>query len=457
MEEILSKWEDIIESIRIEHSLTDISYNTWITPLKVNSINNNTVYIQIPKELGQSISYYNAKFLIAFKVAVNEALGSKIGEQLDIEFISESDIKNNIHINKEETTNIKEKIEKSNLNKNYKFETFVVGGNNRLAHASALAVADKPGEIYNPLFIYGGSGLGKTHLMQAIGHYIIDQNINSNVLYVTSEQFTSDVVDAIRTASSSPTAIKKLREKYRNIDVLLIDDIQSIIGRDATQEEFFNTFNELYEQKKQIVITSDKPPKDMEVLEDRFRSRFAWGLTVDIQFPDLDTRMAILQKKMEASSYRINNDVLEYIAVNVKSNIRELEGSLNKVILLSTLENKEIDIDLAKEALKDIVSPDAPIRITPIDIVDVVCNHFNVTVEDIKSSKRNKELVYPRQIIMYLCRRETTITYKDIAKLLGGRDHSTVISGENKIIQLMNDDDNTKRTIDTIIKKLKSN
>ena len=458
MEELLAKWEDIKEFIRIEHSLPDISYNTWIVPLTVDSIENNTVFIQIPKELGQSISYYNSKFLVAFKVAVNVTLGRNVGEELNIEFISELNSKNKASINNVDNNPVaKEKYNNTNLNLKYTFDTFVVGSNNRLAQAGALAVADKPGEIYNPLFIYGGVGLGKTHLIHAIGNYIITQNPDKNVLYVTSEQFTNEIVEAIRIGKNSPEAISNFRNKYRNIDVFIIDDIQFIIGKNQTQEEFLHTFNQLYEQKKQIIISSDKPPKDMDILDERYRSRFSWGLTADIQFPDFETRMAILKKKMEALNYNINNEVLEYIANNVKSNIRELEGSLNKVIAFSTLEHKTIDIELTKEALKDIVSPNSPEKITPQNIMDIVCDHFYVSEEDIKSSKRNRELVHPRQIIMYLCRSMTNATYKEIAQFLGNRDHATIMYGERTISDLIEKDNNVRNNLEKIINKIKSN
>ena len=453
MEELISKWDEIKESIRIEYEVPDISYKTWIDPLKIGKIENNTVFIETPKELSQSIFIINKKFYTPFKIYINEALGKSFDDQYEISFVSEEEDKKE---NNNKPLNIEEKYERSNLNPNYTFDTFVIGSNNRLAQASAIAVSESPGEIYNPLFIYGGVGLGKTHLMHAIGHYIIDQNPNTNVLYVTSEQFTNEVIEAIRKGNNSPEIIKKFRDKYRNIDVLLIDDIQFIIGKDSTQEEFFHTFNTLYEQKKQIVITSDKPPKDMDILEDRFKSRFAWGLIADIQYPDFETRMAILQKKIEAFGYDLNNEVLSYIANNVKSNIRELEGSIKKVVALANLEKKTIDIDITKEALKDIVSPNSPSRITPENIINVVCDHYNVSIEDIKSSKRNKELVHPRQIIMYLCRSMTNATYKEIAFILGGRDHSTIMYGERSIADLIEKDESTRRTIETIINKLKS-
>ncbi len=454
MDELGSKFDEIKEIVRIEYEVSDLAYNTWILPLKFGEIKNNTVYLIVPKELAQTITMIKKKYYIPFKVSINEALGKSFEDQYEIEFTTENTLAtipvSDTYINKEE------KFEKSNLNINYTFDTFVVGSNNRLAQASAIAVSENPGEIYNPLFIYGGVGLGKTHLMHAIGHYIIDQNPDANVLYVTSEQFTNEVIEAIRKGNNSPDIIKKFREKYRNIDVLLIDDIQFIIGKDSTQEEFFHTFNHLYEQKKQIVITSDKPPKDMDVLEDRFRSRFAWGLIADIQFPDFETRMAILQKKVEAFNYNIGDDVLSYIANNVKSNIRELEGSIKKVVALANLEKRDIDLDITKEALKDIVSPDSPSVITPENIINVVCDHYSVSIEDIKSSKRNKELVHPRQMIMYLCRSMTNATYKEIASYLGGRDHSTIMYGERSITDLIEKNEHTRRTIETIINKIKS-
>ena len=450
-----SKWEEIKESIRIDYEVNDLAYNTWIAPLKLGDIKNNTVYIKTPKELRQIIVVIKKRYYQAFKMLINETLGKSFEDQYEIEFISDDEPVKPVEdtgsqINKEEI------FEKANLNKNYTFDTFVVGSNNRFAQASAIAVSENPGEIYNPLFIYGGVGLGKTHLMHAIGHYIIDQNPGTNVLYVTSEQFTNEVIDAIRKRNNSPDIINKFRDKYRNIDVLLIDDIQFIIGKDSTQEEFFHTFNTLYEQKKQIVITSDKPPKDMDVLEERFRSRFSQGLLADIQFPDFETRMAILQKKIEAFNFNINNEVLSYIANNVTSNIRELEGAVKKVVAFANLEKKNIDIDLAKEALKDIISPNSPSKITPENIIEVVCSHYGVSIEDIKSSKRNKELVHPRQMIMYLCRCLTDATYKEIASMLGGRDHSTAMHGERIITDLLEKDESTKRTVETIIIKIKS-
>lgn len=340
----------------------------------------------------------------------------------------------------------------ANLNPKYTFDTFVVGANNNLAHAASLAVAESPGEIYNPLFIYGGVGLGKTHLMHSIGHFILKNNPAAKVLYVTSEKFTNELIDAIRNKNNfSPT---EFREKYRNNDVLLIDDIQFIIGKESTQEEFFHTFNALYEAKKQIIISSDKPPKEIETLEERLRSRFEWGLTVDIQSPDYETRMAILRKKEEMEGYNIDNEVIKYIATNIKSNIRELEGALTKIVALSRLDNKEITVELAEEALKDIISPNDKREVTPELVIQVVADHYGITPLDISSQKRNKEIVYPRQIVMYLCRDMVGTPLQMIGKYLGGRDHTTIIHGIEKITAEINKNDTLNNTIEILKKKI---
>ena len=351
--------------------------------------------------------------------------------------------------------------EKAGLNPKYTFDTFVVGGNNNFAHAASLAVAESPGEVYNPLFLYGGVGLGKTHLMHSIAHFILDKNPKKKVLYVTSETFTNELIDALRNGKTAgnESAMLNFRDKYRNIDVLLIDDIQFIIGKESTQEEFFHTFNHLHTLGKQIIISSDKPPKDIETLESRLRTRFEWGLIADISSPDYETRMAILQKKIELDhleKYNIKNDVLDYIAANVKSNIRELEGSLNKLIALYKLNNNNnpIDIALAAEALKDIISSDNRREVTPELILDIVADHFGITVADLKSKKRDSEIAVPRQICMYLMRTMTDTALKGIGAVLGGKDHSTVKYGVEKIAKDIESDEMMANTINIIKKKI---
>ena len=312
-------------------------------------------------------------------------------------------------------------------------------------------MAESPGKMYNPLFLYGGVGLGKTHLMNSIAHFIIEHNPSAKILYVTSEEFTNEVIDAIRTGT---VAINKLREKYRNIDVLLIDDIQFIIGKESTQEEFFHTFNTLHSAGKQIVLSSDRPPKDMNILEERIRSRFEWGLMADIQIPVYETRMAILKKKEEEDGYTINNDVLEYIAANVKSNIRELEGSLNRVIAMANLENKEITLDLAKQVLADLISPNDQKSLTPDYIIDVVAEQFDLTPEEIKSQDKSRKVAFPRQIVMYLCR--TLLNYKQqaIADAVGIKNHTTIMYGIEKIEKEYKNNPDTKEVVDLLKKKL---
>ena len=315
-----------------------------------------------------------------------------------------------------------------------------------------MAVAESPGEAYNPLYLYGGAGLGKTHLMHSIGHFILDQNPDKKVLYVTSEQFTNEVIESIR--SGNAAKMNKFREKYRTVDVLLIDDVQFIIGKESTQEEFFHTFNVLHAAGKQIILSSDKPPKEMETLEERFRSRFEWGLIADIQPPDYETRMAILKKNAENCNKEINEDILDYIATNIKSNIRELEGAYNKVIAFSRLNKVEITLDNVKEALNDIISPNVSRQITPQLIISVVAEHFGITADDITSKRRNSEFVLPRQICMYLCRKLTDESLQNIGKALGKKDHTTVIHGIDKITDDMQVNEELKNKIDIITKKI---
>ena len=444
MEELINRWDEIKESIRKEHSLTDISYETWILPLKLYGIENNTVIILIPSDQAQSVNYISNKYLLPFRVAISEALG----RTYDVDFILEKDIKSR------KASGIKNNVryEKTSLNPSYTFDTFVVGENNRLAHSAALAVSESPGDVYNPLFLYGGVGLGKTHLMHSIGNYIF-KNINENVLYVTSEVFTNEVIEAIRIGNTSPAAMKNFREKYRNVDVLLIDDIQFIIGKESTQEEFFHTFNQLHEEKKQIIISSDRPPKDMDVLEERYKSRFGWGLIVDMQTPNYETRMAILRNKMDSNSYSIDESIIRYIAENITTNIRDLEGALNKINAYSKLENREVDMELAKNALKDVISPKEKNNITPEYIIDVVCDQYNIDKQDIFSKKRISEIVIPRQVIMYLCIKKAGIASTRIEKILK-KDHSTIFHGANKVESDMEYDKELKLSVDTLVKKL---
>lgn len=450
MDLLKEKWEEILYLVKVEHELSDISFKTWLQPLQIHSVSDHTVTILVPSEQ-MGIDYITKKYMFPIKVAIAEL----IGKEYEISFILPEQAKKLESKKKFSSVNLMDNssnAEKANLNPKYTFDTFVVGNNNKFAHAAALAVAESPGKMYNPLFIHGGAGLGKTHLMHSIAHFVLQQNPEKRVLYVTSETFTNELIDSIRNGNT--TAMTKFREKYRNVDVLLIDDIQFIIGKEATQEEFFHTFNDLHGNKKQIIISSDKPPKDIETLEARLRSRFEWGLIADISSPDFETRMAILHKKEENDGYDIDNEVIKYIAMNIKSNIRELEGALNKLVALSNLENREITVRLAEEALKDIISPDEKKEITPALIISIVAEHFHITENDIKSSKRNTEIAYPRQIAMYLCSNMTSVGLKKIGAEMGNRDHSTILHGSKKIATEIKNSDTVRNTIEILKKKI---
>ena len=449
MEKIINKWDEILNTVKKEHEISDISFDTWMRPLEVYAVEENTLYILAPFEQ-MALSYIQKKYYLPLKVAIGEVTGM----EYDIEFILPEHAK---------SLNIKKPTKKvaslnganSNLNPNYTFETFVVGNNNRFAQSASLAVAESPGETYNPLYIYGGPGLGKTHLMHSIGHFILDQNPNAKVIYVTSEQFTNEVIESIRNGNAS--SMTKFRDKYRTVDVLMIDDIQFIIGKESTQEEFFHTFNAFQTQGKQIILTSDKPPKEMETLEERIRSRFEWGLMADIGIPDYETRMAILRKKAESDNFDINDEILNYIANNIKSNVRELEGALNKLLAYNVLCNETITMDIAQQELQNIITPDKPREITPQLIIEVVTEHFNISMDQMISRSRSSDIAKPRQIAMFLCKTMTDSSLDVIGSFLGGRDHSTIIHGIKKISDEYEVNENTRTLIDTIKKKINPN
>ncbi|MEG1294183.1 MAG: chromosomal replication initiator protein DnaA [Clostridium sp.] len=452
IEKIKEKWDDILLHIKEEHELTDVSFKTWLLPTEPYSMKGSKLFILVPDI--HFLGYIKKKYGFLLQITIEELTGYECEvDFLTIEQVNkDSNGSNNRPLLMKTAELDQQVLQNANLNPRYTFDTFVVGANNNLAHAASLAVAESPGEIYNPLFIYGGVGLGKTHLMHSIAHFILKNNPKAKILYVTSEKFTNELIDAIRNKNNISTT--EFREKYRTNDVLLIDDIQFIIGKESTQEEFFHTFNALYESKKQIIISSDKPPKEIETLEERLRSRFEWGLTVDIQSPDYETRMAILRKKEELEGYNIDNEVIKYIATNVKSNIRELEGALTKIVALSKLNKREITIELAEEALKDLISPNESKEVTPELIIQVVSDHYGITSLDISSQKRNKEIVYPRQIVMYLCRNMTEAPLQAIGKYLGGRDHTTIIHGSEKIAAELEKNETLRNTMEILKKKI---
>ena len=451
MNEIINNWDLILNTFKNECDIQKLYFTTFIKPLKVISVSDNEITLLSDTQM--YANYVEKRYLKFLEVTISEIMK----KDYKLRIISE-DTLNEETAKKTAQESSPNKNISLNLNPNYTFETFVVGNNNNLAHAASLAVAESPGEVYNPLFIYGGVGLGKTHLMHSVAHYILEHDPSKKVLYVTSETFTNELIDALKVGKNgNELAMTTFREKYRNNDVLLIDDIQFIIGKESTQEEFFHTFNHLHVSGKQIIISSDKPPKDIETLEARLRTRFEWGLIADISSPDYETRMAILRKKEELDGlekYHIPDEVMQYIANNIKSNIRELEGSLNKLIALSNLENKPIDIPLAAEALKDMISPDDTSAVSPELIMDVVSEHFNVPVAELKGKKRNAEIVLPRQIVMYLCRNMTDTPLKSIGALLGGKDHASISHGVRKIENDLKTDEALNNTVNIIKKKI---
>lgn len=446
------KWEEILLTLKKEYDLSNIVYESWIKPLEICQIDGNKLYVLVPPEQ-IALNYINKKYLTPLKIVIEEITGI----DYDIKFILPEDAKKIKPVKSiAHTENLP--AENYNLNPNYTFDTFVVGNNNKLAHTISLVVAEEaanPEKKFNPLFLWGGVGLGKTHLMHSIAHHILSNHPQLRIQYVSSEVFTNEVIDAIRNGSNSQ--INAIREKYRNIDVLLVDDIQFIIGKDRTQEEFFNTFNVLYNAGKQIVISSDKPPKEMTTLEERFRSRFQWGCMADISSPDYETRMAILRKKEEMDDFKFDDEIIEYIANNIKSNIRELEGALNRLMAYSRLTNVNITIETAKEQLENIINPDSHKAVTPELIVEIVAEHFQKTPEQLRSKSRSSDIVRPRQIAMFLCKNMTDSSLAAIGEILGGRDHSTIIHGIEKIEEDYAHNESTQKLIEMIKKKINPN
>jgi len=436
-------WDEVLDIIK--EDLNNVSFTTWFKPIKPMKLVNNKVYLQAPEEFLRNMitRRYNNLLQNSFNHILDGEVEVKIlipGEDI------EEDKKNTEpkKFKPEKKENKYNHSIKSFLNPKYKFDTFIIGNSNRFAHAASLAVAESPSSAYNPLFLYGGVGLGKTHLMHAIGHYIISNNADAKILYVTSEKFTNDLINSIKDDKND-----EFRNKYRKIDVLLVDDIQFIAGKERTQEEFFHTFNTLHSANKQIIISSDRPPKEIPTLEDRLRSRFEWGLTADIQAPDLETRIAIMRKKAEQENYDVQDDVIEYIANNIQSNIRKLEGALIRLYAYSSLTNKSVDIDLAEEALKHLISEDKK-EITIEDIKKVIATYFNLTLDEINSKKKPQRISFPRQIAMYLSRKHTDHSLPKIGEEFGGRDHSTVLHAYNKIEDLLESDVDLQKKIDEI-------
>ena len=442
---IKEKWNDILEQMKIENDISEVAFTTWVKYFRPYRVEGNMITVSIEKEnLVLDPSWFSKKYRMPLIITIAEVLET----EYDVQFII-PDLSKKNEIDEDDVKPDSESLMNAHLNPRYTFETFVVGKNNDIAHATALAVAEDPGTYGNPLFIYGGAGLGKTHLLHSIAHYVLGKHPNYRIIYVTSEEFTNELVHSIQHKQ-----IENFKNKYRNIDMLLIDDIQFIVNKESTQEEFFHTFTTLYESKKQIVISSDKPPKDINGLEDRLITRFKAGLTVDVQPPNYETRMAILKKRAELDNIQVDDESLNYIATNIKSSIRELEGALKQIYNFSRLRKKMINFELTKEALENIISPEERRPVTCELIIDTVAEHYNISPDDIKSSKRNKEIAYPRQICMYLCRKMTADSLQTVGNSLGKKDHTTIIHGEKKISDDLKHDENLKNTIDILIKKI---
>lgn len=451
LQTLIDKWDLILSTFKEEHEIIDVSFKTWIKPLKIYKLDGDVLTLTFSSldddssADERSIIYVEKRYLKHLSCTICEVMN----KEYSVIIMSSAEKKEDELKKKTSSVSTTNNIATQNLNPNYTFDTFVIGTNNNLAHAASLAVAETPGQIYNPLFIYGGAGLGKTHLMQAIAHFIIASDPSKKVLYVTSETFTNELIESVKTNKNT-----EFRNKYRNIDVLLIDDIQFIIGKVSTQEEFFNTFNDLYMLGKQIVISSDRPPKEMETLPDRLRTRFESGLPVDIQIPTYETKMAIINKKSEALGIDFPYEVKDYVATNITSSIRELEGALTKLSAYSKLSHTPLTAEFAENTLKDLISPYSKKEITPELIIDVVAEHFHIKPEDIISHKRSADIAFPRHIAMYLCRQMTQTPLEAIGKALGGRDHSTILYGSEKIAKETATNETTKSTIDILIKKL---
>lgn len=432
-------WGKTVNELKTK--LNSQSYETWIMTMKPVSIRNNVFYIIVQDHFSRD--WLNNSYAPLFKDIISKIDNSV----MDVQFVMQDEII-------QDNTEVKYRkaiyeLKNTPLNHKYTFDNFVVGDSNRFAHAACLAVADSPAKAYNPLFIYGGVGLGKTHLMHAIGHFISETN-KLQVAYVTSEKFTNDLISAIREEKTV-----EFKEKYRNIDTLLIDDIQFLAGKERTQEEFFHTFNTLYEASKQIIISSDRPPKEIPTLEDRLRSRFEWGLITDIQPPDYETRIAILQKKANMENYNVQDDVITFIADNINSNIRELEGALIRVAAYSSFTNQTIDKATAKEVLKDILPDNKPVEITVQLIQQKVANFFGIKIEDLKSKKRHRAVSLPRQIAMYLCRELTDYSLPKVGDFFGGRDHTTVLHAQDKVAKEIQKDPTFAQTVHKLIENIK--
>ncbi len=448
MHDLNSLWKAVLD--KLELTVSNVSFVMWFKPLKVVDFVDNKKLI-----IATNSTSAKNQILRNYFEKLSSAVKDIFGENIDIEVLDQNEEIEYIKINGEKTKEKEVDITKNPFNTKYTFENFVVGKSNQFVYAAARAVAEHPGEKFNPLFIYGGVGLGKTHILHAIGNYIKQYNPNLNVMYVTCEQFANDYIESLGSETKNK-AVLEFRTKYRNLDVLMVDDIQFISKKTSTQEEFFHTFNELYQNNKQIIITSDRPPKDIDTLADRLRSRFTSGLIQDIQQPDLETRIAILRKKCQLEKYVIDDDVIDFIAEKINTNIRELEGMLSKVYFLANLSNKHsASMEEALEAFNGQLEEDKNEGLSPDDIIDTVCKYFEITRQDIIGKKKSKEVVEPRMIAIYLISEILEIPLVSIGKIFGGRDHTTIMHSRDKISDELKTSHKMKSFISEIKKMLK--
>lgn len=445
MDKNIENWEKVL--LIIKEQMMRTSYDTWVKPLVLKSVNTDKGILELVTYSEMSRSILMNRYFRTIDDAVFEVFGRKMKIELLIsDEVNRTNDRDTIEKEREYYEQVMKRPgnDELQLNPKYNFSTFVVGASNELAHAACLAVAKSPATVYNPLFLYGNSGLGKTHLMHAIGHYVMQNNPEKKVLCVSSEMFTNELVNAIQNKK-----MDEFRQKYRNVDVLMIDDIQFIEKKDRTQEELFHTFNTLYENTKQIVLSSDRPPKEIESIDNRLQTRFEWGLPVDIQSPDFETRVAILKNKAEMEDIQVNDELLEIfyvIADKITTNIRELEGALNRVIAHANLMNKPLSKDTAKEVLTDVF--DTSNRQIDIPLIkNTVCAYFGINVQDMDSAKRTKTLAHPRQIAMYLCRDLTESSLPKIGENFGNRDHTTVMHACEKISKELKNDEDLRKTL----------
>lgn len=444
--EIKSRWIDIIQYLKTEYNVSEVSFKTWLLNINLYSVDeeNDLAIILVNDNIGENgLNFIKEKYGLFLKTSIAELTGYV----LNLEFKLKSSVEKVKQVPPKPKDNLT-----FNLNPKYTFDTFIVGNNNSLAHAASVAVAESPiNSEYNPLYIYGGPGLGKTHLIHSIAHYILDNSPELKILYVTSEQYINEIVEAMRNSKQDRTMMNNFKKKYREVDVLMVDDVQFITGKVSFQEEFFNTFNALYEQGKQIILTSDKHPNQLDHLDERYRSRFNWGLPIDITVPDYETKLAILREKNEQDKANLSEDILKYLAENITTNIRDLEGAFKTLLFRSRLNNSSLTLDEAINDIKDLIVTEGKNSLTNDYIINIVIEHYGITLEEINSKNRSMKISNARQMCMYLCRKLTHSSYESIGASLGKRDRTTVMHGCDKIEKELENNSSLQTEVELLI------